>query len=151
MKYLSSALLAMSLTFSISGCVTAPTHDTASGRPEVTIPGKSAKAVLGTISNDLADQGYSIRSRTEMNAVFEKPLQGSLKFMLSGPTLADPVYRVTLDLLETDTQTRVLGKLNIVENPGGQGKSSERISTSYDDEEHKKLQTQLNALRDKMK
>ena len=84
-------------------------QDAPSGRPDVIIPGKTAKAVLGVISNELLNQSYTIRSRSEFNAVFEKPLEGAVKFMLSGPGLAPPVYRITFDFLETDAQTRVVG------------------------------------------
>jgi len=86
-----------------------------------------------------------------MNAVFEKKLTGAVAFMLSGPGLADPVYRVTLNFVESDAQTRVLGELSVVSNPGGGRGGPEKIQTAHDAQEHKKLQDQLNAIRDKMK
>lgn len=151
MKRISVSLLVLLSTLWLGGCLTAPTQNTASGRPEVTIPGRSAKAILGTVTNDFVNRGFSIRSRTEMNAVFEKPLEGSLKFMLAGPGLADPVYRVTLDFLEMPAQTRVVALLNVVSNPGGKGGSAEKVTTAYDEQEHRKLQEVLEALRSKMK
>ena len=150
MRRISIGLIILLSAISLAGCPTAPTQNTASGRPEVTIPGKSAKAILGTISNDLVNLGYAIRSRTEMNAVFEKPLEGSLKFMLAGPGLADPVYRVTLDFIEMDSQTRVVALLNVVTNPGSKGGSPEKVTTAYDEQEHKRLQALLDSFRDKL-
>ena len=151
MRRVCTTVLIVGQVVLLLGCITPPKHDTASGRPEVTISKRTAKAVLGSVTNEMANRGYAIRTRSEMNAVFEKPLEGSLKFMLSGPNLAAPVYRVTFDFVETDQETRILAMLNVVENPGATNRRPERVMTAHDPDENKKLQELLALLKTKLK
>jgi hypothetical protein len=134
-----------------TGCISPPKLETASGKPEISVAGKPAKTVLAFVTNEFVNQGYTIRGRSEMKAVFDKPLEGAAKFMYSGPGLADPVLRVTLDFVDLDTQTRVLGKLHFVSNPGGAKGVPEKADEVVDKIWYTQLQDQLTAIRDKLK
>lgn len=120
MNRIAKSILLLLSSFVLGGCLATVTHQTASGRPEVTIPGRSAREVLAFTTNDLINKGYTIRTRSELNAVFEKRFTGTGAFLLTGPGLADPAYRLTLDFVESGAQTRVLGSYALVSNPGGQ-------------------------------
>lgn len=133
------------------GCLATVKHETASGRPEVTIPGKAAKDVLAFTTNELVNQGYMIRTRSEMNAIYEKKFTGTGAFLLTGPGLADPVYRLTLDFIEMSGQTRVIASHALVSNPGGQKGVAEKVTSTDDTSESKDVQKLLNGIRDRMK
>lgn len=145
------AMTSLLTTLLITGCLATVKHDTASGRPEVTIPGKSAKQVLAFTTNELINQGYTIRTRSEINAVFEKRFSGTGAFLLTGPGLADPVYRLTLDFVELTGTTRVIASHALVSNPGGQKGVAEKVTSTDDLPESKEVQTTLNGIRDNMK
>jgi hypothetical protein len=133
------------------GCLATVKHDTASGRPEVTIAGKSAKDVLAFASNDLINRGYMIRTRSELNAVFEKKFTGTGAFLISGPGLADPVNRLVLDFVESGGATRVISSYSLVSNPGGQKGVAEKVTSADDLAESKEIQTLLDSIRDRMR
>jgi hypothetical protein len=151
MRRLLAQLLVLLAAAAMAGCLATVKHDTASGRPEVTIPGKTAKDVLAFTTNELVNQGYMIRTRSEMNAIYEKKFTGTGAFLLTGPGLADPVYRLTLDFIEMSGQTRVVASHALVSNPGGQKGVAEKVTSTDDMSESKDVQKMLNAIRDRMK
>jgi hypothetical protein len=151
MKRLLTGAVAFFSAMVLAGCLATVKHETASGRPEVTIPGKSAKEVLAFVSNDLINNGYNIRTRSELNAIFEKKFTGTGAFLISGPGLADPVNRLVLDFVESSGATRVISSYSLVSNPGGQKGVAEKVTSADDLPESKEIQTLLNSIRDRMK
>jgi hypothetical protein len=151
MSHMFARLLSLLTALLVAGCLTTVKHDTASGRPEVTIPGKSAKEVLAFTTNELINKGYMIRTRNEMNAIFEKKFTGTGAFLLTGPGLADPVYRLTLDFVDLSGTTRVIASHALVSNPGAQKGVAEKVTSTDDLPESKEVQAILNDIRDKMK
>jgi hypothetical protein len=151
MRKLGFRTLVLAAAVLTAGCLATVKHDTASGRPEVTIPGKAAKDVLAFTTNELVNQGYMIRTRSEMNAIYEKKFTGTGAFLLTGPGLADPVYRLTLDFIEMSGQTRVVASHALVSNPGGQKGVAEKVTSTDDTNESKDIQKLLDGIRDRMK
>ena len=149
-KLLATWVAALSL-LAIVGCADPVKHGTASGRPEVTIPGKSAKDVLAFTTNELINKGYQIRSRNEMNAVFETKFTETGAFLLSGPGLAGPVLRLTLDFVDVSGQTRILASQALVSNPGGQKGVPEKVNSTDGMAISRDVQSLLNSIRDQMK
>lgn len=136
----------LSVPIFLSGCLatTQVQHSTASGRPEVTIVRKAAKSVLADISNEMVNLSYAPRARSEMTAVFEKDLDRAEQLLLGSTGGNKPVRRVTYDIIESDTSTRVLATLAIVSDPGGRNEKATPVNDS-------KESLQWQALLDKVK
>ena len=139
------ALAAFPTISSVTGCLaTSPVqHATPSGRPEVVIPRRSAKAILADISNEMVNIAFEPRTRSEMSAVFEKYLERTEQLLL-GAGGKRPVRRVTFDIIESEASTRVLATLSIVSDPGGR----DELATPVNDS---KESLQLQALLDRVK
>lgn len=132
---------------SLSACLTTPVqHATASGRPEVTIARRGAKSLLADITNEMVNIAYVPRTRSETVAVFEKDLDRAEAFIISGgPGENKPVRRVTFDIVESETSTRVLATLSIVTDPGGRKEKATPVNDSKESFQWQQLLDRIKA------
>jgi len=108
-------VLAISLT--IAGCQTAK-HATPSGRAEITMA-TTADRIKPVMLNDLINMGYQIRQDTPYLLVVDKQTDSFTANLLFGSNW-NPVTntRASFTLAEMSGQTRVVGDLSLVTNPG---------------------------------
>jgi hypothetical protein len=125
-------------------------HNTPSGRPEVTIDGKVAKVALGEITNEMINVSYLPKIRSETGAIFDKPLDRGEAFLIGGIGEARPVRRVTFDIIELDTSTRILASYSIVTNPGGGNGRAEKATVHDDTNESVQWQEILNKIKSRI-
>jgi hypothetical protein len=146
----SMRIVLLLLSTLLAGCLATVQHQTASGRPEVTIAGKVARRVQATLTNDMLNLGYVPKARSDTVAVFEKPQEAMSQFLFGGIGESKPVYRLTFDIVESDASTRVVGSYAAVQNPGGGGGRVEKVISLDDIPESKEIQATLDALRQRI-
>lgn len=123
-------------------CASAPTRlSTASGRPEITIPGATRHAVANHIANSSANSGFTVAEMTDTRVRVEKQ-GGMAESLLAGSRFnAIPIYRYTYTILEADGGVRVLADAELVTNPASafekrtnlaQGKPAQQLQASLE-------------------
>ncbi len=106
---------ALALLFALSGCATAPPLQTASGRPEVTVHGKTASQVRNAALNHFVDRGWAPVRSEGSQLVFEK--EGSTgQALVMGLMTDNPqsTNRITITLVENGSDVRVVGAIAAV-------------------------------------
>jgi hypothetical protein len=139
MRKTSSYICALLLSVLLAGCATGVVHNTPSGRPEITITGKVGKVAAGEITNMMVDRGYNVKSSTDNLMVFEKPLQGAASILLASNYDVTPVGRVTFNIIENPTATRVVASLAAITNAGSAFEKSTNWNDSKDAVQYQSL------------
>src|SRR3954469_20081103 len=115
-----AALFAVLALPTLAACQsTAAGPATASGRPEVTIPGKSPAAVRSALVNRMLDVGYRVSRDDASTLTVEKEASGAAaQLLLSTPAGGSPNVRITYTFADVGRATRVVADMAIVSNPG---------------------------------
>lgn len=109
------APLILAVCLALSGCATAPPLNTASGRPEVTVHGRTAAQVRSAATNHFVDYGWTPVKTDGNQLVFEH--EGSAgQALLMGLMTDNPqaTNRVTLTLIENGSDIRLVGGVAVV-------------------------------------
>jgi uncharacterized protein YceK len=103
----------------LTGCATPITHDTPSGKVEVTINGVQKSAVKDELINGMVNKGYTVTRSDDALLVFDRPIQNSAAaFMFSSDFSANPTTRTSYNLIQTGKSVRVVADFAAITNPG---------------------------------
>ncbi|NJL06973.1 MAG: hypothetical protein HC900_00945 [Methylacidiphilales bacterium] len=139
-----AVLVALFLAFGVSACVTTVNHNTASGRPEVTIkaPADAVKSVIVGVSMNL---GYTMKSDSQFQVILERDPNNILANVLLGSQYDSRVVaRMSVAFMQSNQTTRAVLDLNMVTNPGS---AFERLTPMTNSQDAGKFQVVLNDIR----
>ncbi|MCJ2043000.1 hypothetical protein MKK58_00300 [Methylobacterium sp. J-078] len=103
----------------LGACQTVQPPATASGRPEVTIPGADPARVKSAILSGMIDKGYRIVKDDPFSLTVEKPVENfAAVLLLSTNAGGPPVARVTYTVAQIDNGTRVVADMALISNAG---------------------------------
>lgn len=106
----------------LAACETIPTvtHDTASGRPEVTFAGASAQEIRSLLINSNINEGFILVDSSDNVLEFKKPPERQrIHFYFSDfPHSRYPNIRVIYNVFEGDAGTRTVASVWSVGSPG---------------------------------
>jgi len=144
MKHTLTCCAILSLASLLVGCETTTTHNTPSGRPEVTVSNAQAPDLIAQFTNELINRGYTIADTSPQQTTFEKPATTLAAQIAYGSTYnPTPNARITLDQVQLSDTTRILLSFSIVTNPGS---AHERITALNNSPETVQYQELLNQL-----
>ena len=144
LRYLTMVLI----TAIVVGCATPVVHNTPSGRPEIMVSGKVGKRASAEVTNLMVNKGYNVKSSSDSLIVFEKPMEGAMAAMLLGSRYdSTPAARVTYNIIETETTTRVIASFAAITNPGS---AFERITPMNNNQDTAAYQMRLNEIKVKL-
>lgn len=144
MKSFLCACLAASMI--LAGCVItpAPSLQTPSGKPEVTIHGAAKKETIDALANEMLTNGYNIREINDYAAVFTKRYTSS-SYKDGNWTRIPKERRVTFNAVDTPQGVRVVATMEVFTHPG---KPMEKISEIRRGNNIIKLQETLERVKD---
>lgn len=99
----------------LAGCATAPPLPTKTGKPDVTIQASKA-AVFDTVTNELLNEGYMLRSVNETKDIIVYSIHHPKMQVIWEDMPVDE--RVTVNLVQTSTAVRMIGNITYVAYPG---------------------------------
>lgn len=113
-------LLVAAAAFSVlAACQTVQPPATASGRPEVTIPGASPAKVKAAILSGMLDKGYRLTKDDTYSLTVEKQVEDTAAvILLSSGAGGPPIARVTYTVAEIGDGTRVVSDMALISNAG---------------------------------
>jgi membrane-associated protease RseP (regulator of RpoE activity) len=113
-------LIALVSFLALSACAgTLHRPQTASGRPEVTIANTTPEKIKPVLVSEMANAGYRITKDTPYELAFDKPVQNLAMAVLLGSRYdAQPNARVTYTFAQIGNDTRVIGDVAVITNPG---------------------------------
>ena len=112
-------LLILLLLFAGCSATNNLTVSTPSGKPEIYIPKVAKKPVSDEFVNQMLTQGYNVKSTSDYNIVFIKPVDNfGVNLLLGSQYDATTEYRVTSNLVESSSGTRLVLTIQIITNPG---------------------------------
>jgi hypothetical protein len=99
----------------LAGCATAPALHTASGRPEVTLHGRTIQQVRTTVINHFVNQGWAPVQTEGNQLVFEREGSHGQKLVM-GLMTNNPqaTNRITITLIDDGSDVRVVGAVAAV-------------------------------------
>jgi hypothetical protein len=101
------------------GCAAPVKHDTASGKPEVTIENTDSESVKQAVVNKMLDLGYTITSDTPYQISFDLPVESVMISLLAGSSYdAQPNARMAFTIAQTRAGVRVIADVALITNPG---------------------------------
>jgi len=143
MKLITTSVVLSLLVF-LAGCATPVTHNTKSGRPEVTISGKVGDQIAARLTNRMLNARYNVKNASKTLLVFEKPIDNVLAAVLLGSRYdSTPAARITYTIVESDTSTRVVASLAAITNPGS---AFERVTPMDNSKDSASVQQMLSEL-----
>ncbi len=129
----------------VAGCATPVTHNTPSGKPEVTINGVDADTVAASVIDRMINRGYNVTNSNNRMLVFEKPLENTMAAALYGSRYdSQPNVRITYNINNYQNKTRVVASFAVVTNPGS---SFERLTPANNNQDTVKYQDMLNEIK----
>ena len=105
----------------INGCATTNTLtvSTPSGKPDIFIIKVTKKQVTDEFVNQMLNQGFSVKSTSEYNIVFVKPMNDFASSLLLGSHYdVTPEHRVTANFVESSSGVRIVLTNQGITNPG---------------------------------
>ena len=117
---MSRIFIALASFLALSACAgTLHRPQTASGRPEVTIANTTPEKIKPVLVSEMANAGYRITKDTPYELSFDKPVQNLAMAALLGSRYdAQPNARVTYTFAQIGNDTRVIGDVAVITNPG---------------------------------
>ena len=113
-------LIALASFLTLSACAgTLHRPQTASGRPEVTITNATPEKIKPVLVSEMANAGYRISKDTPYELAFDKPVQNLAMAALLGSRYdSQPNARITYTFAQIGKDTRVIGDVAVITNPG---------------------------------
>ena len=124
----------------LCSCAAPVNHNTPSGRPEVSIKGRSGSQVQSEIMNMMLNHRYSIKSSSTNIIVFEKVFDNNVmaSFVFGSRYDSTPHARVTFNIFEVGDSTRVIASFEAITNPGSAFERSTPLDNNPDTEKYQK-------------
>jgi hypothetical protein len=117
MRLLDALVLAFMSTALIT--CTSVTHETPSGRAEVTIPNTTVDRVKSYLVSIMTNKGYRITKDSQFQISFDKPSENiALNVLLGSKYDSTPNMRVSYDIAALPNGIRVISDLAVITNPG---------------------------------
>jgi hypothetical protein len=137
--------LAAFAAIAVGACATPVTHQTASGKVEVTVTG-AQEPVKAELVNVMVNRGYTINRDSPFQIVFEKPIMNGLAAALLGSRYnSTPDARVSFTITQNGQATRIVGDLAVITNPGSGFEMRTDFNNSQDSAQ---IQLMLDGIRD---
>lgn len=113
-------LIALASFLALSACAgTLHRPQTASGRPEVTIANTTPEKIKPVLVSEMANAGYRISKDTPYELAFDKPVQNlAMAALLGSEYDSQPNARITYTFAQIGKDTRVIGDVAVITNPG---------------------------------
>jgi hypothetical protein len=105
----------------LNGCTaTKPlTLNTPSGKPDITIPKVSKKQVTDAFVSEMLSQGFNIKTSSDYNIVFVKPMDSfAMSLLLGSEYDITPEHRVSANIVESSAGVRIVLTNQGITNPG---------------------------------
>lgn len=103
----------------VTGCVAPVQHNTASGKPEVTVGTDDVGQVKAALVSEMVDRGYHITADSDYRLVFDRPVDNFLAGVLLGSSYdTTPNARIAYALVRRAEGVRVVADIAIITNPG---------------------------------
>lgn len=103
----------------VVGCVAPVQHNTASGKPEVTVSTSDVGAVKAALVSEMIDRGYNITTEGDFGMVFDRPVDNFLAGVLLGSSYdTTPNARIAYTLVPKSDGVRVVADIAVITNPG---------------------------------
>jgi len=148
MKLATKCLLLSLMTILLGACAAPVRHETASGRPEVTIRGKVGNQVQAEIANLMLNRRYSVKSSSPNILVFEKPFDNAMASVLFASQYdVTPYARITYNVFEIGDSTRIVASFAAITNPGS---AFERVTPLDNNPDTLWYQTKLNEIKQRI-
>lgn len=130
----------------LAGCATPVVHQTASGKPEVTIDTENVIGVKEALVSRMINRRYNLISDSDYQLVFDRPIENFLAGALLGSRYdSTPNARITYTLAVGTDSVRIVADLAIITNPGSAFERRMEMNSVKDSME---FQEMLNQLRD---
>ena len=132
----------------LMACAAPVVHNTASGRPEVSINGKVAAQAKSEIMNLMINNKYNVKSANDTLLIFERKIENILAAaMLSSKYDSSPVTRVSFNIIEMEDLTRIVASFEAVTNPGS---AFEKITPMDNNTDTASYQMRLNEIKQRI-
>ena len=132
------------LCLGVVSCAPPVTHQTASGRPEVTIATTNVDAVKGALISVMINGGYSITRESHYLLAFDRPVDNVLAAALLGSQYdSTPNARISYTVARIQSGIRVVADLAIVTNPGSAFERHTNMNANQDSLGVQKLLLQI--------
>lgn len=126
-------LACLAITIMVTSCATAPRLNTASGKPEITVPGRVAEQLSNDIVNAMLTAGYSISTQSPNQLVFDRAIDSfAAKFAYGSSYDRTPNARIEYTIASLPDSTRVVATFKAVTNPGSAFERSQDLSHGPD-------------------
>jgi hypothetical protein len=148
MKSIFSTIAIVFVSALISGCA-APTKrlDTPSGRPEIVIPGATAKSIIDTVAGMKLGEGFRVLTVNDYTLVIAKDIDDSTARLIYGSNYnRTPEARITYNFVGIGNGTKVFIRSEMVTNP----RSPYEELTDFTQTWGKDAQAQLEQLKQKL-
>jgi len=114
--YAFAIILSLVLTY---GCATTRPLSTPSGKPDITISNATKRQVTDALVSQMLNQGFNIKSSSDYNIVFTKPLDNLAAQLLLGSRYdSTPEHRASFMLVESGAGVRIVLTNQAITNPG---------------------------------
>lgn len=124
------------------------THHTPSRKVETTIMSTDTETIIGMITDNMINRGYSTKEISDRFIIFEQPVKNILGAALFGSRYdSSPNTRITYNINCYNKKTRIVASFAVVTNPGS---AFERISNFDNHQDTPKYQSMLNKIKIKM-
>lgn len=111
-------VLFLIVALSLAGCGAPSKLQTASGKPEVSIPGTTVDAVKPEIVRTMTAEGYRITRDTQYEMAFDRPAQGAAAVLMGSRYDGVPNSRISFSFAPTGNSVLVTGDAAVITNPG---------------------------------
>ena len=129
-------------------CVSPVTHNTPSGKPEVTVTLIEPEDVRGALISEMMSRGYTLNDANDFLLSFDRPVENFLAAALLGSQYdSTPNARITFSIAPIGDSVRVVADLAIITNPGS---GFERRTDMNQGQDSPKIQQMLYSIRDRL-
>lgn len=106
------------LALLVGGCGTPSKLQTASGRPEISIPGVTVDAVKAEVVRTMTTEGFRITRDTQYEMAFDRPAQGAAAVLFGSRYDPVPSSRISFSFASMGNSVLVTADAAVVTNPG---------------------------------
>jgi hypothetical protein len=107
------------VSLGLASCATPVQHNTASGKPEVTINVADLDAVTSTFQSEMINRGYMQTGGNRFMLKFDRPVTNILASALLGSRYdSQPNARITYMFSKFSSSIRVVADMAVITNPG---------------------------------
>lgn len=134
-----------SCALALAGCAEPVTHATPSGRPEVTISGRSSAWAKDRLTNEMLNRGYTVTMDSGSTVAFDRASNNALANAFFGSGYDGvPNARITYSIVQIGGDTRIVADMAVITNPGS---AFERRTPMNNNQDSTEIQELLNRIK----